>query len=55
MFSVRNAIATLVLIAMAQTAFAQTPKFPNRPLRAIVGIAPGGGMDTISRAHCGRA
>ena len=25
-------------------------KYPNRPVRAIVGIAPGGGMDTISRA-----
>ena len=25
-------------------------RFPNRPVRVIVGIAPGGGMDTISRA-----
>ncbi len=29
---------------------AQTLNFPNRPLRAVVSIAPGGGMDTISRA-----
>ena len=33
--------------AHAQTA---SQKFPNRPLRAVVSIAPGGGMDTISRA-----
>jgi tripartite-type tricarboxylate transporter receptor subunit TctC len=34
----------------AASSFAQTPNFPNRPLRAVVSIAPGGGMDTISRA-----
>ncbi len=39
----------LLCLATAPT-FAQTQNFPNRPLRAVVSIAPGGGMDTISRA-----
>ncbi|HTD90224.1 MAG TPA: tripartite tricarboxylate transporter substrate binding protein [Burkholderiales bacterium] len=38
------------LIVAALTAQAQELRFPNRPVRVIVGIAPGGGMDTISRA-----
>jgi tripartite-type tricarboxylate transporter receptor subunit TctC len=40
----------LLLLACAGNVMAQPAKFPNRPLRAIVGIAPGGGMDIISRA-----
>ena len=31
-------------------ALADAQKYPTRPVRAVVGIAPGGGMDTISRA-----
>ncbi len=46
--------ARLVTAAMAGIvawpALAQSPAFPTRPLRAVVSIAPGGGMDTISRA-----
>ncbi len=46
--------ARLVTAAMsgivAWPALAQSPAFPTRPLRAVVSIAPGGGMDTISRA-----
>ncbi len=41
-------VAPLLLAALP--AVAQPQKFPNRPLRAVVSIAPGGGMDTISRA-----
>ncbi len=45
----RISTAAMALMAVAP-AFAQTQKFPSRPLRAVVSIAPGGGMDTISRA-----
>ena len=38
------------LVAIPMAAQTQTQKFPTRPLRAVVSIAPGGGMDTISRA-----
>ena len=40
----------LVIIAPASHAQVQAQKYPNRPVRAIIGLAPGGGMDTISRA-----
>ena len=50
MFSVRGVVIAIALAVSVQAAFAQTQKFPNRPLRAVVSIAPGGGMDTISRA-----
>ena len=43
-------MTVIALASLVPAAHAQTAKFPNRPLRAIVGIAPGGGMDTISRA-----
>ncbi len=43
------AIAVVAVLAAAPV-LAQVQKFPNRPLRAVVSIAPGGGMDTISRA-----
>ncbi len=42
-------LATALMFA-GTLAQAQTSNFPNRPLRAVVSIAPGGGMDTISRA-----
>lgn len=45
-----QAMACLLMVFAALPAYAQTPNFPNRPLRAVVSIAPGGGMDTISRA-----
>lgn len=45
-----HAIACLLTLLAAAPVRAQTQNFPNRPLRAVVSIAPGGGMDTISRA-----
>ena len=52
MFTVLVTIRALALCTIASTmsAHAQTPSFPNRPVRAIIGLAPGGGMDSISRA-----
>ena len=38
---------TVAIFAFAVTANAQ--EYPNRPVRMLVGYAPGGGMDTISR------
>ena len=35
--------------------FAQTPKYPDRPLRLIVPFAPGGGADIVGRAFAQRA
>ena len=52
MFLVRGITTAmmLVIIAPASHAQVQAQKYPNRPVRAIIGLAPGGGMDTISRA-----
>ena len=52
MFPVRSIVRAMVLGMIASAAHAQTQaqKYPNRPLRAILGLAPGGGMDTITRA-----
>lgn len=40
----------LTLLLAAPAGHAQLAKYPNRPIRAVVSIAPGGTMDTISRA-----
>lgn len=50
MFSVSKISCVMLLAVPASFTFAQIQSYPNRPLRAIVSIAPGGGMDTISRA-----
>jgi tripartite-type tricarboxylate transporter receptor subunit TctC len=52
MFPVRALACAMALGMCAASAHAQTQsqKFPNRPVRFIIGLAPGGGMDTISRA-----
>ena len=47
---IRTAAVATAMAGMVAGAYAQSQKFPSRPLRAVVSIAPGGGMDMISRA-----
>lgn len=45
----RIAILALVVVSSLISFGAQAQAYPNRPLRAIVPVAPGGGTDIISR------
>jgi tripartite-type tricarboxylate transporter receptor subunit TctC len=42
-------IASIALASLACGAFAQAPKFPSKPVRMLVGFAPGGGTDIVAR------
>lgn len=45
----RISLLLLVLFAAANPSAAQTNDFPNRPIKLIVGFAPGGATDTLAR------
>ena len=43
------AIAVALSLAFGITAAASAQDYPNRPIKIIVGFAPGGGVDTVAR------
>ena len=45
-----NRLRAGLAVALCVVATCAAQPYPNRPVRAIIGLAPGGGMDTISRA-----
>src|SRR3981081_179838 len=47
--SARLAVITLALAAAATPAHAAQPAYPDKPIRLIIGSAPGSGPDIISR------
>jgi tripartite-type tricarboxylate transporter receptor subunit TctC len=44
----RAIVATIAALALSSAAFAQT--YPSKPIRLVVGFAPGGAADTVARA-----
>jgi tripartite-type tricarboxylate transporter receptor subunit TctC len=47
---IRNAAAAALTLAGARAAGAQEAAYPNRPVKFIVPLAPGGGIDFVARA-----
>lgn len=47
---VRRALLILCVSSLAAgAAFAQTPAYPTKPIRMVIALAPGGGVDTTGR------
>jgi tripartite-type tricarboxylate transporter receptor subunit TctC len=42
-------LASLAVLSAAGSAQAQTPAYPTKPMRMIIALAPGGGVDTTGR------
>ena len=52
---VRTLAAAASLLAVCGTAAAQAGAYPVKPIRFLVGVAPGGGTDFVARLHCRQA
>lgn len=46
-----RALIPLLGMVFLQTAFAQDASFPNRPIKLVVPLAPGGATDTVARIY----
>src|SRR6516225_3244158 len=49
----RLSVLLFILLAAASPSAAQTSDFPNRPIKFVVGFAPGGATDTLARILSG--
>ena len=49
----RILISALVLSCVTWSAQAQGTAYPNKPVRLVVGFAPGGAADYVARANAG--
>ncbi|MFM8615083.1 MAG: tripartite tricarboxylate transporter substrate binding protein, partial [Alphaproteobacteria bacterium] len=49
MFHRRAVIASLAGLGLAAPSLAQTPSWPNGPIRIVAPFPPGGSVDTITR------
>ncbi len=47
--SMRQLLATLMSVALACPALAHAQTYPQRPVRIIVNVTPGGGVDNVAR------
>src|SRR3982075_1967205 len=51
----RNAIASMLGVVAAPSVLRAQPGFPNRPIRIVVPVAAGGGVDTFARPIAAKA
>ncbi len=51
----RNAIASILGVVAAPSVLRAQPGFPNRPIRIVVPVAAGGGVDTFARLIAAKA
>jgi tripartite-type tricarboxylate transporter receptor subunit TctC len=45
----RKVVVALLVLALCPASFAQTPRWPSKPIRVLIGFAPGGSIDISVR------